>query len=49
MQAYVNAAGHLVWQGAFIGANALKTLTIEEVVLKNEQPSRVCPVGCNIQ
>jgi len=49
MQAYVNAAGRIVWQGAFIGANGLKALTVEEVVLHNEKPSRVCPAGCNIQ
>ena len=48
MQPYVNG-GHMVWQGAFIEANALKTLTVEEVTLKEEKPSRVCPVGCNIQ
>ena len=28
----------MVWQGAFIGANALKTLTVEKIILKNEEP-----------
>jgi hypothetical protein len=48
MQGYVNPAGKLVWQGAFVGPEGLATLKVESVTEVKLPSKRTCCEQCNI-
>ncbi|RDB29342.1 hypothetical protein Hypma_014852 [Hypsizygus marmoreus] len=50
LQAYINGDQKMVWQGAFVGQNALATLLVTAVTLYDDSWSvRECCRNCNIQ